>query len=175
MIDDLPDSGKWDADQIMQTRSRLSARMADLYAKGDTSSGETVMGAINRIDDLLAKRMRQQGKDRLAAYWEKARTQWQVLKMVDRPGAVNLGTGEVNPRTIFSAMRKAKSKGGFGERPAMGTPQRDLYDALEFAMHNETGEPMTGARALMKSNIGKAAAGTALGALGAHGIAGLLD
>lgn len=150
--------------EFMTDRSFLSERMADFYKDGKTTSGDVLMAALQKLDDIAQQRMRSQGKDRLAAYWQKARKQWQVYMMVNRPGAVNLATGEVNPRTVFNQMRKGKASGGFGERPATGTPERDLYDAVEFQMHNETGEPMTGARALMKGPLGKTIGGGLAGA-----------
>ena len=88
--------------------------------------------------------------------------------MTEAPGAVNVGTGEINPLSLFNRMNKAPARGGWrGDRPAEGSPARKLYDSLEIGVASQSQVPMTGARALirdaMQSNVSK---GLATGATG---------
>jgi hypothetical protein len=171
--------GIYDGEEMMQTRSELSARAADLYAKGDTSSGETVLNAIQRLDDLIRNVTKKRGQEGTLAKWEKARSQWQLLSMAKRPGVISK-TGDVNPVSMLNQMMKEKSSGGFGrDGPARGTKARVLWDIVRVAAGDETHVPMTGYRGLianqMKGTLGKGLLGGAAAGAGMGAVHGLLD
>jgi hypothetical protein len=172
-INDAVDNARgrpiFDGEEFMNTRKRLAAKMAKAYKFGEEEDGDVFMTALNRLDDLLQKHLKQQGKDKLAETWQTARTQWRVYAMTKAPGGIDPGTGRISPRSLFNRMSKNPSSGGWGRmRPEKGTPARKLYDALEIAVASESGVPKTGALAplikgIMRGPAGQAVAGGAAG------------
>jgi flagellin-like hook-associated protein FlgL len=172
------EGGVYDGEQIMQTRAELSARMADMFAKGDTSSGEVLMRAIAKLDDLIENVAKRRGPKGTVEKWEKARSQWQLLSIVKKPGVIS-NTGDINVRSLVSNMRRNKSSGGYGlDGPARGTPARKLWEIARVAAADETHVPLTGVRGLIASQMKGAVGKSMLGggaALGGMNAAGLLD
>jgi hypothetical protein len=165
--------------EVMRDRQQISAAMADLYAKGDIGSGETLRAALDKLDSVVERVTKARGKKELVEKWQKARSQWQLLTMVRKPGVVS-NTGDINVRSLMNRMRQSRDSGGYGlDGPPRGTAARKIWEIARVAAADDTHVPLTGVRGLIGSQIGKSvqkigAAGL-LGGAGFSAGGGLLD
>jgi len=171
--------GVYDGEEMMQTRGEWSARMADLYAKGDTSSGKMMRDAIAKLDELIEQTAKKRGGKETVEKWRRARSQWQLLQMVKKPGVIS-NTEDVNPVALMRAMKRDKDVGGFGlDGPERGTPARKLWEIARVAAGDESHVPATGLRGVIANQlkqgiVGKGLVGGAAASAGFGGL-GLLD
>jgi hypothetical protein len=171
-----------DGKTFMNTIQALTSISADAYSKpGGSQSGQMLFDAVNALYNLGEKAT----KDAPAAFgrgtrdsgitgkgWTELRREAQMFMILRRPGAID-PAGNVNPRTVYNAMAKQKTAGGFGRGgPPKGNANYELFKLSEAHGYDQTGVPPTGVR--LAGFLAKPAlrnAGAAAGA--ATGVAGL--
>lgn len=154
--------GELSGAEIMKDRQFLQGEMAQFYKNGQTSQGEALAEAIDRLDTLIQRNAKRLGDADIGDRWTQARKQWQVYEMAKRAGSTN-AQGDVNPVSFFNAMKKDRASGGFGQQgPEHGTPQRKAFDLARIMAADQSGIPMTGARLGPLLDV----SGRAAGALG---------
>lgn len=162
--------GVLDGEEIMKDRSALSEEMSRLYRDNQVASGDAVKDAIAKLDRTIEQTLKAQKRTDVSQMWEKARSQWQILSMVKRPGVLGR-TGEIRPNALMRQMEKDKDSAGFGrDGPVRGSKARQVWDIARVAAEDETHVPLTGYRGLIAEQLKKGAVGKA--ALGAGGIYG---
>jgi hypothetical protein len=167
---------------FMNTIQALTGLSADAYSKpGGAQSGQMLYDAVNALYNLGEKAT----KDAPAAFgrgtrdagitgkgWTELRREANMFMILRRPGAID-PAGNVNPRTVYNAMAKQKTAGGFGRGgPPKGNSNYELFKLSEAHGYDQTGVPPTGVR--LAGFLAKPAlrnAGAAAGAAG--GVAGL--
>lgn len=169
-------------DVFMNTIQRLTSIGADAFAKGDSQSGQMLYDAVNKLYNLGEKATkdapnaygRAGGKDTsiVGKGWTELRREAQTYMILRKPGAIS-PDGNVNSRTVYNAMARQKSGGGFGRSgPPKGNANYELFKLAEAHGYDQTGVPPTGVR--LAGFLAKPAlrnAGAAAGAAG--GVAGL--
>lgn len=166
--------GPLTGEQVMQDRKKLSTLMSRFYRNGDTDEGDVLYQALGKLDDLIAKEInKNKYKVGLAEKWASARQQWQILKMLESPGSTS-GSGDVNPISLMSKLRRDRSKGGFGPGGPADTESAasELFDLAEVNADSLSGVPMTGMRLMLRqgARLGTGAAGIGLGTAGASSL-----
>jgi hypothetical protein len=175
---DAPIDGK----TFMNTIQALTSISADAYSKpGGSQSGQLLYDAVNQLYNLGEKAT----KDAPAGFgrgsrdntitgkgWTELRREANMFMILRRPGAID-PAGNVNPRTVYNAMAKQKTGGGFGRGgPPKGNSNYELFKLAEAHGYDQTGVPPTGVR--LAGYLAKPAlrnAGAAAGA--AAGVTGL--
>lgn len=178
---DTPVTGK----QFMNTIQALTSSGADAFAKGDSQGGQMLYDAVNNLYNLGEKATKQspgsygRGRDNtiVGKGWTELRREAQTYMILRKPGAIS-PDGNVNPRTVYNAMARQKSAGGFGRAgPAKGNANYELFKLSEAHGYDQTGVPPTGVRLagfLAKPALRNAGAagGAALGVGGLSALGG---
>lgn len=162
-------AGTMPGEQLMQERSTMSDLMAGYYDKpGTRSQGDLMRQAIDRLDNLIAKKAAEQGDTTFGQRFARAREQFQVYQMVRRAGAVS-PEGDINPTTLLRTMARDRKSGGFGPGgPQNAGPARQAFDLISVMARDQHGVPPTGvATAAALANMG--IKGAAPGIMGATG------
>jgi hypothetical protein len=176
-----------DGKTFMNTIQALTAISADAYSKpGGSQSGQLLYDAVNQLYNLGEKAT----KDAPAGFgrgsrdsgitgkgWTELRREANMFMILRRPGAID-PAGNVNPRTVYNAMAKQKTAGGFGRGgPPKGNSNYELFKLAEAHGYDQTGVPPTGVRLagfLAKPALRNAgaAAGAAAGVTGLSALGG---
>lgn len=119
---------------IMDIRSRLNQQMADAFKRpGGFTEGTDIADIIQEIDDIIEATIGPEGIEA----WRKARTEWRFFRLFDRPGTIDLDTGNINVRTMRNALRrdfkKEFGRKSFGKRANLTQAQSDFLDTVRVA------------------------------------------
>lgn len=156
-------------EQTVQTLRQLKSMQAEALARGDQHGAETVMRASQNLQDMVEKIADRQGKKDLLDKLHKANQQYRIAQMIQQPGVLN-PQGELNPLAMKRQMVRKPMRGGYGRNgPDFGTPERDLWNLVVTAAKEQTGVPMTGARALIFGSARNAIKG-GIGLAGGTGV-----
>lgn len=161
---------KMSGEQTVETLRQLKSMAAEASARGDSHGAEAALRAQTALQTMVEQIAKRQGKEDLLVRLHKANQSWRVAQMIEAPGVLN-PQGEINPLALRNQMKRKRIRGGYGPGgPDPGTPERDLWNLVVTAAREQTGVPMTGARALIYGG-GRSVVQGGLAGLGLGGIA----
>jgi hypothetical protein len=129
--------------QLVTMRSQVAKEMRDAFGANNAPKGQVLGDTLEKIDEAIMRGARSQGREELVALYNTARSQWSVLRAMDRGGATV--EGRLLPGQTARLIKQGDKTGYFGgqvgdeARLVQGTgtpgqnPLGDFYDALRFA------------------------------------------
>jgi len=145
---------------LMRERSRIARQMRDAFARNDSSAGELYGNVLEAIDEAAKKAAIRSARgdpsagEALARAYDTARSEWAVLRAMDRGGATI--DGHVLPGQAARLMKSSDKTGFWGRADDAGNtlarkggaqlghdPIGDFYDALRWRA-SQLGRPIVG-------------------------------